>query len=91
MALYTFMLEFNGGSYISQVKASSPKSAIGVWAKKLNTNDITGLGPSGKTQLISSLKEDTPVAIAGVLNTWCSIAWMRGKLAIIYFVKTDVS
>ena len=45
MRLYTFFLEFEGGTYISQVSAISPRLAMAEWARSLDTSQIKGTYP----------------------------------------------
>jgi hypothetical protein len=89
MALYTFIMEYAGGTYISQVKAPSPKSACVKWAQKLGDTEVEGLGPKGRNSLIEQMKEESPVALGGVSNVWCNSALVRGELALINLVRTE--
>jgi hypothetical protein len=89
MALYTFIMEYAGGTYISQVKASFPKSACVKWAQELDHSQVKGLGLKGKESLIEQMREESPVALDGMLNAWCNSALVRGKLALINLVRTE--
>ncbi len=89
MPLYTFIMEYAGGTYLSQIKASSPESACVKWAQKLDESQVKGLGLKGKESLIEQMKEESPVALDGVLNAWCNTALVRGKLALINLVRTE--
>jgi hypothetical protein len=89
MALYTFIMEYAGGTYISQIRSSSPKSACVKWAQKLDDSQVKGLGLKGKESLIGQMREDAPVALDGLLNAWCNPALIRGKLALINLVRTE--
>jgi len=89
MSLYTLIMEYAGGTYISQSKAHSPKSACMKWAQKLDESQVKGLGLKGKESLIEQMKEESPVAIDGMLNAWCHSALVRGKLALINLVQTE--
>jgi hypothetical protein len=88
MPLYTFIMEFEGGSYISQVKASSPKSACVKWAEILDPSGIYRLSETGKSILVEEMRKEVPVAIKGVTNTWFTSAVIRGKSANINLVQT---
>jgi hypothetical protein len=88
MPLYTFIMEFEGGTYISQVKASSPKSACVKWAESLDASGIYRLSEAGKSILVEEMKNVAPTAIKGVLNTWFSSALILGKSANINLVQT---
>lgn len=89
MALYTFFLEYRGGTYISQVRAASPSSALKSWARKLGNIDVWGLGPKSKSEMIEKLQLDAPTAIEGIQSTWCCTAFLRNHLAVIHFIQTE--
>jgi len=78
MAKFTVILEFGGGTYIRQVKAISPKTAL----RKL------AAGTDDKRALFFTLVDEGPVAIQGISKCWCSSATYRGKLALANIVKT---
>lgn len=89
MPLYTFIMEFKGGTYISQVEASSPSAACVNWAESLDVSKIFGLGLKGKDDLIKYAKEEAPVALRDTLNTWCLRHTIRGRSALINLVQTE--
>lgn len=89
MPFYTFIMEYAGGTYISQVKASSPKSACVKAAQSLDASQVSGLGPRSKESLIEQMKEDAPVPLSGLLNAWCKSALIRGEYALINLVQTE--
>jgi hypothetical protein len=91
MPFYTFIMGYAGGTYISQVHASSQKAACVKWAQKLNVSDVQGLGIKGKESLIQQMKDESPVSLTGTVNAWCTSALIRGKLALINLVRTDRS
>ncbi len=88
MALFTFILDYNGGTYIHQIKARSLRIAPVKWASTLEESEIPGFGKQGKKQLILDLQNDEPVGIQGTSNVWCISALVRGKLALINIVAT---
>lgn len=89
MPFYTFIMDYAGGTYISQVNAASEKSACVKWAQKLEVSQIQGLGLKGQESLIQQMKDDPPGALNGTLNAWCTGAFIRGKFALINLVQTD--
>ena len=89
MPFYTFIMDYAGGTYISQVKAPSEKSACLKWAKNLEVSQIQGLGLKGQEFLIQQMKEEGPGPLDGTLNAWCTSAIIRGKFALINLVQTD--
>jgi hypothetical protein len=45
MALYTFVLEFDGGTYISQLRAPSARRAVAQYSLHLEGNTAVLTGP----------------------------------------------
>ena len=91
MALYTFFMGYDGGTYVSHVRASSPKAAVKNWARQLPVNRIHNFGPASKSRLALELDGESPVPLDHVSRTWCVTALLRGKLALINFVQTAES
>jgi hypothetical protein len=95
MPLYTFMMETRGGTYISQVRASSPRKAVWKWAEDLNPKSIYGFGAKSKEQLITELHDDEndgeefPIRVPQLENTWCYTLLIHGQLVLINIVKTE--
>jgi hypothetical protein len=89
MPLYTFFLEYSGGTYVSQVRARSSLLAMKAWAGKLIELNVPGLGLRSKSDLADKILRDAPTALDGLKNTWCSSALVRGHLALIHFTQTE--
>jgi hypothetical protein len=89
MPLYTFVLDFAGGTYISQVNAPSTTSASVKWAKELDIFGLKGVGRKNKESLINQMKEEEPQRLDGLINAWCVTATLRGGLALINIVQTE--
>jgi hypothetical protein len=89
MPLYTFILDFAGGTYISQINAPSTISACVKWAEELDISGLKGVGGKNKESLINQMKEEEPRLIDGVINAWCVTAALRGGLALINIVQTE--
>jgi hypothetical protein len=53
MALYTIILDYRGGTYISQVRARSPRAAAKLWAHTLDVVSVKHLGAKGKQRIIN--------------------------------------
>jgi hypothetical protein len=76
MALYTIILDYRGGTYISQVRARSPRAAAKQWARALDVVGVKHLGAKGKQKIITNLENDEyclnePVALTGLVGVWC--------------------
>jgi hypothetical protein len=91
MHLYTFIMEFKGGTYISQVKATSPQLACMKWANHLKVSEVHGLGQTGHLALIKEMQEEEPIKIQDAKGAWCISARIRGHLALVNLVRTACS
>lgn len=89
MALYTVILDFQGGTYVAQVHARSATAAVIAWARSRAPGEIQGLGAASLKTLEQELGKDTPVALDGLKNVWCQSALLRGKLALLNIVRTS--
>lgn len=87
--LFTFVLDFRGGTYLSQVWATSLNQACRKWVQQLDTKDIYGLDPKSIPRLMEQMLEEFPVTVNGVQNVWCMSALIRGQLALIHIIQTD--
>jgi hypothetical protein len=70
MRLFTFVAEYKGGTYVSQVKAANLKVALKVWARELDPKAISGFGQVIHKRVIEECKEEIPVALNEVTNVW---------------------
>jgi hypothetical protein len=96
MATFTFIMDYRGGTYTSQVQADSIQTAILAWARNLAVGEIAHLGPKLKQRLIGGLENDeykiyraTP--LQGLTNVWCvNVPLPISVGTIINAVKTDM-
>jgi hypothetical protein len=88
MALFTFILEYDGGTYLSQVQSQSQNAAVRKWGKHFLKDSTTGLPSILKKALVDNLIIESTIPIAGVSNVWCISASVRKKLALVNLVQT---
>jgi hypothetical protein len=87
MALFTVILEFDGGTYISQFQATSAHSAAAKHAARLIGNrQMSTL--VNRRRLADALAVEQPVAIEGVRNVWCCSASVGERFALVNIVAT---
>jgi hypothetical protein len=89
MPFYTFIMEYKGGIYVSQIEADSNKTALIKWAKQLEVSEIYGFELNNKEELISEMRDEQPVLLDGLTNVWCVSALISDESALIHFVQTD--
>jgi len=87
MALFTVILEFGDGTYISQFKAASANAAAVKHAAHLI--GVKGMcTPSNRKRLADCLSLEQPIAIQGIRNVWCCSASVGRKFALVNIVAT---
>ena len=87
MVLFTVILEFDDGTYISQFQASSPDDAAVKHADYLVGLNRMGT-PTIRRRLADRLSLERPVAIEGIRKVWCCTASIGKKLALVNIVAT---
>jgi hypothetical protein len=91
--LYTFVMEYRGGTYMAQVYARGVADALKTWAAALDTAAIGGFSPQRKVELIDDISEELshgqkPTLLDGLVNAWCTSALTSGGVALINIVAT---
>ena len=72
MAAFTIIMDFKGGTYVSQVLARSPAEALVKWATELEVQEIYGIGKKLKARLVSQAREADLVPLTGLWGVWCT-------------------
>ena len=87
MPLFTFVLEFDGGTHISQLRATSLFRAVEEYGAQLLRDKAVAKLPV-RRRLSEALSAENPVAIKGMRNVWCCSASIGKKLALLNVVAT---
>jgi hypothetical protein len=87
MPLFTFILEYDGFTGVSQARAGDVHSALQIWARNIASQHSQEL-PKNVEKISSLLVLDTPVAVQTVKNIWCLSASADSKLALLNIVQT---
>jgi hypothetical protein len=87
MALFTVILEFGGGTYISQIRSASVRGTVCKYASQL-VEDQEIPGTAAKKSLAAVLRQDIPISITGVHNVWCCSASVGKKFALLNIIQT---
>lgn len=90
MSFYTFVMDYAGGTHVSQVDASSEKAACRKWAENLEVSEIYEFGAKSREILINKMESEEIVPLDGLKNVWCISASIRGRLALTTFIKTEI-
>ena len=86
--LFTVVLEYADGTYISQVRATNRRAALHAWLWLISKEKIPGIGKLAIQTLQHALTEDE-VEVNGLKNVWCISCSLRRGLALINVVQTD--
>ena len=92
MDAYTVVMEFRGGTYISQVKANNLRNCLKKWADSLEFDDIKYFGVKALAELKREAQiMDLPIKINGVKNVWCCCMSIKAGFILINIIKTSLS
>ena len=92
---FTYIIEFRGGTYCSQVKAGNVNESIAVWIEKLKSElpEIPYLGKKTvkEVELLAMEEDHKPVLLNGLENAWyisylTKQGFLRGNI-----VQTDTT
>lgn len=86
--LYTILAEYQGGTYISQIRAETPVSAVQRWSetKPSGRADVPASARLGIGKQLST--GDAPIPVSGQKNVWCISSTHRNQLILINVVLT---
>lgn len=84
---FTFFLDWDEGTYISQFISVSLDEAIKLWATKLDMSTI-GACNTSKEKFLVEVECENAIAISGVESVWCISPTIEGRSAIVHIVDT---
>jgi len=87
--VFTFVLEYKGGTYISQSTGPSLGGAIAKWAKTRADRDLTTWGLVQDD--LNEVAADTPVPLDGCRNVWCMSASRHQGLILVNIIATETA
>jgi hypothetical protein len=90
-SLYTIIMEYSGGTYISQCYSESEVEVLMSWARNFDFKLVPGIGNKCWVGYVEATVSgsNSLVALSGCTNVWCSTGLMRGKLVLVNIVKTE--
>jgi len=93
--LYTVVMEYRGGTYVSQVQAQDVDGALHSWAAALDVLGIAEFDERGKADLIKEIETQFlngvgPVPLRGLASAWCTSASISGSWMLINLIATLV-
>ncbi len=88
MGLYTFFMDFKGGTYASQINADSYTKALERWAKTKLSDYAKLLNFDLENELIEDVSKGDISALQELKNVWCVTFLMNDSLALVNFTQT---
>lgn len=90
MNLYTLIIDFDGGTYVSQAMASklihAPSECIKTW----DISDIKNiLTEEDRGDILNQLQKEEFISLEGIKNVWCGTATLNSKLLTLNLVLTE--
>lgn len=86
---YTFLTDWDGGTYLCQIRAMDLDSAVGDWIDLLIKRNDFNLSLRLINYFVVKLKDSEFVTIEGLSSVWCTSILLDEKIAIIHVVLTD--
>jgi hypothetical protein len=88
MPLYTLVLDYAGGTYVSQVTAATEREALTQWTAKLSTEQIAGYASGEVAEVYERGVHLVP--LTGLKGVWCGSADGQRDLALVNVIKTAI-
>jgi hypothetical protein len=88
--LYTFIMEFRGGTYVSQVESKSMNDACNKWANNIDVSAIKYFNEAIRKKLLLEItnEEDKPSKLKGLRNIFYAGVILGRHIAHISIVLT---
>ena len=86
--LFTIVCDFDGGTYVSQVRASDEAHALMEWAALLRLEQSIGRASEPIARSIAS-DGDRPVPLDGLSGVWCWTASVDRKLVLATVIRSN--
>ena len=92
--LYSFFLEYRGGTYIYQYSGQTLEKALRVWAESLPIENVVGASHSFRETLVAeiddTMKHNGPVSVSGLINIWvCTFLFEDHSVGILSIIATE--
>jgi hypothetical protein len=87
---YTVILEYGGGTYITQVSGGSPSAALSKWEPGIPSQELAK-GKMTLETLIAKARSSDLIPVDDCRGVWCTSFSTKVGLSLINVVVTDVS
>ena len=89
MPLFTFVIDFRGGTYLSQNSAQNVSEASERFCEAIASDSAHPLHAQTRRSIAATLSEGSDwVELAGLNSVWCTSCVISDELALIHMIKT---
>ena len=89
MNLYTFILDYLGGTYISQIESENKEQAMMKWIENLEIDQVDGFSHEDQTLIIEKgFDVEDPSLLDGLSNVWHFLVDTNRGTGYVNFVNT---
>jgi hypothetical protein len=89
MSLYTFFVEIEGGTYLSQIAAADENQALENWCNEFPSKRLFAHRTTRMAKAIKRTVDDL-TEVSELTGVWCFTARFAGKLILGHVVRSDV-
>ncbi|MGH1456153.1 MAG: hypothetical protein ACRBDI_05180 [Alphaproteobacteria bacterium] len=86
--LFTFILNYLDGTYISQVREDNLNKAIKLWLDQLDLSSLD-IDQNLKDIIIKDFSNENWVTLENMNNVWCQSSTIDDELFLVNVVKTS--
>jgi hypothetical protein len=90
MNLYTLVLDFHGGTYITQFDADTAQDAVTAWCRELQDEQLLGEVSSDVAEgIMIDAIGNVLVEVDGLHGAWCAATTVNDQLALLNVIITQ--
>jgi hypothetical protein len=90
MALFTVFIDYDGGTYISNIRGRDVVQAFRRWMKAYPSETIPRIKGVSRAKLAAEFhdKASEPLLVHNQGRVWCHGGLLNDKLALLYLIQT---
>ncbi len=88
LKLYTFIMDYKGGTYVSQTHAKDHLEAKNIWAQSFNLLEVPGMNEQSREQLINEANKEELTPLDGLINAWYLCVYFGNETGYINIIET---
>lgn len=91
MEIYTFVMDYLGGTYISQVEAVNKEQARKIWIKKLEVKEIESFTIQDKEEILKhNFSDEDIIPLKEIKSVWFFRVETKNGNGYVNIVKTKL-